>query len=83
VTPGRLAAKNLQIDNLPLLILPHPLNDLNPEEVRDMARLAYPVVIQQLCSQEPPEVSTRIDYVHPAARKKQANAASGKQEGAK
>jgi len=44
VTPGRLAAKNLQIDNLPLLILPHPLNDLNPEEVRDMARLAYPVV---------------------------------------
>jgi len=83
VTPGRLAAKNLQIDSLPLLILPHPLNDLRPEEVRDMARLAYPVVIQQLCSQEPLEDATRIDYVHPAARKKQANAASGKQEGAK
>ena len=47
-----------------------------------MARIAYPTVIQQLCSQEPLEVSTRVDYVHPAARKKQTNA-SDKQEGTK
>ncbi len=48
-----------------------------------MARIAYPTVIQQLCSQEPLEVSTRVDYVHPAARKKQNNGSSDKQEGIK
>lgn len=76
MTPGRLAAKNLQIDSLPLLIVPHPLNDLNPDQVREMAQIAYPVVLQQLCGQGAQEDTTRIDYVHPAVRKKQANAAS-------
>lgn len=83
MTPGRLAAKNLQLDALPLLVVPHPLNDLKPDEVRELAQLAYPAVLRQLCSQDPQEDTTRIDYVHPAARKKQANAASKKQEAAK
>ncbi|MBI2293702.1 MAG: hypothetical protein HYU73_25890 [Betaproteobacteria bacterium] len=69
-----MAAKNLQIDSLPLLVTPHPLNDLTPDEVLNLARAAYPVVIRQLTSQEPLEVSARIDFVHPAVRKKQAEA---------
>jgi len=56
-----LAAKNLQIDSLPLLVTPHPLNDLTPDEVLNLARAAYPVVIRQLTSQAPLEVSARID----------------------
>jgi hypothetical protein len=33
---------------LPLLVLPHPLNDLTPDQVRELARAAYPIVIEQL-----------------------------------
>jgi hypothetical protein len=62
---ARLAAKHLRIDTLPLLITPHPLNDLTPEQVRDMARVAYPTIVKQLTAGEP-EASTKIAYVHPA-----------------
>jgi hypothetical protein len=48
LTHGHLAARNLQLDALPLLVLPHPLNDLTPEAVHALARAAYPVVIEQL-----------------------------------
>ena len=64
---GRLAAKNLQLDDLPLLVVPHPLNDLSPEEVRELARSAYPVVIRQLTGQGAQDKDTNVDYVHPAA----------------
>ena len=43
-----MAAKNLQLEALPLLVTPHPLNDLTPDQMRDLARAAYPVVIRQL-----------------------------------
>jgi len=75
-----LAAKNLQIDSLPLLVTPHPLNDLTPDEVLKLAQAAYPVVIRQLTSQAPLEVSARIDFIHPAERKKQAKAEGAAQE---
>ena len=45
---GHLAAKNLQMEALPLLVTPHPLNDLTPEQVRELAQAAYPIVIEQL-----------------------------------
>ena len=45
---------------------PHPLNDLTPEQMRDLARAAYPVVIRQLTGQGPQEKHTHIDFVHPA-----------------
>ena len=64
---GRLAAKNLQLDDLPLLVVPHPLNDLSPEEVRELARSAYPVVIRQLTGQGAQDKDTNVDYVHPVA----------------
>ena len=69
LTHGHLAAKNLQLDDLPLLVTPHPLNDLTPEQMRDLARAAYPVVIRQLTGQGAQEKATRIDYAHPARDK--------------
>ncbi len=68
LTHGRLAAKNLQLDDLPLLVTPHPLNDLTPDEVRELARSAYPVIIEQLTGQGALAQHTRIDFVHPASR---------------
>jgi hypothetical protein len=70
LTHGRLAAKNLQLDDLPLVVTPHPLNDLMPAEVRELARAAYPIVIRQLTGQGDLEKHTKVDYVHPAARKR-------------
>lgn len=70
LTHGHLAAKNLQLEELPLLVTPHPLNDLTPEQVREMARSAYPVVIRQLTGQGSLDPHTLIDFVHPAAREK-------------
>jgi hypothetical protein len=68
LTHGRLAAKNLQLDDLPLVVTPHPLNDLTPADVRELARCAYPIIIRQLTGQGALEKHTLVDYVHPAAR---------------
>ena len=64
---ARHAAKNLHIDELPLLITPHPINDLTPDQVRDMAKVAYPTIVKQLTGSEL-EPNTKIDYVLPAER---------------
>ena len=77
LTHGRLAAKNLQMDDLPLLVVPHPLNDLTPEEVRELARSAYPAVIEQLTGQGVQAQHTRVDFVHPAARQSAQRSADG------
>lgn len=69
LTHGHLAAKNLQLDALPLLVVPHPLNDLTPDEVLALARSAYPIVIEQLTGQGKQALHTKVDYVHPASRK--------------
>ena len=65
---GRRAAKNLHIEELPLLVTPHPVNDLTPEQVQEMARAAYPFVIKQLTGQEEIEETTKIPYARPIAR---------------
>lgn len=70
LTHGRLAAKNLQLESLPLLVVPHPLNDLTPDEVRELARAAYPVVIEQLTGQGKQTPHSEVDFIHPASRKK-------------
>lgn len=69
LTHGRLAAKNLQLDDLPLIVTPHPLNDLTLEQVLELARSAYPIVLQQLTGQGPLEKHTYVEFVHPAARR--------------
>jgi hypothetical protein len=44
------------------------LNDLTPDQVRELARSAYPIVIRQLTGQGPLEKQTHVDFVHPAER---------------
>jgi hypothetical protein len=71
---GRLAAKNIHIEELPLLVTPHPVNDLTPEQVHEMAQVAYPLIIKQLTGQDVLEQTIKIPYVHPAVRLRQARA---------
>ncbi len=70
LTHGHLAAKNLQMEALPLLVVPHPLNDLTPDEVRELAAAAYPTVVEQLTGMGPQAPHTQVSYVHPATRAK-------------
>jgi len=80
LTHGRLAAKNLQLEDLPLIVTPHPLNDLTPDEVRELARSAYPIVIRQLTGQGAIEKQTHVEFVHPAVRSRAARgSAPGKE----
>jgi hypothetical protein len=66
LTHARMAAKNLQLEALPLIVTPHPLNDLTPDDMKALARAAYPLVVRQLTSQAPLEKETRVPFVHPA-----------------
>ena len=66
LTHAQLAARNLQLDELPLLVTPHPLNDLTSEQMHELARAAYPVVVMQLTQQGAIDKHSEIDYVHPA-----------------
>jgi hypothetical protein len=80
LTHARLAARNLQLEDLPLIVTPHPLNDLTPAQMRELARSAYPIVVRQLTGQGPLEQQTHVDFVHPAARDRaQRDANSGKE----
>ena len=63
---GHLAAKNLQMADLPLLVTPHPLNDLTPEQVHDLARAAYPIVLEQLTGMNKQAPHTHVKFEHPA-----------------
>ena len=67
-THARLAAKNQRLTDLPILITPHPLNDLTLEQLREMALAAFPVIIEHLTGQGVLAPNTPIDYVHPAVR---------------
>jgi hypothetical protein len=80
LTHGRLAAKNLQLEDLPLIVTPHPLNDLTPEQMLELVRSAYPIVIEQLTRQGPLEKHTHVEFVHPAARKRAQQGASPAKE---
>ena len=59
------AADNLRIPDLPLLVPPHPLYDLSPDEIREVARRAYPALIDQLTNRAKPPRVTRVNYVRP------------------
>ena len=63
---GHLAAKNLQMDDLPLLVTPHPLNDLTPEQVHALAQAAYPIVLEQLMGMDKQASHTYVKFVHPS-----------------
>jgi hypothetical protein len=67
---ARLAAKNQDIPDVPILITPHPVNDLTPDQLKEMAVAAFPVIVEQLTSQGVLPPNQPIDYVHPAVRAK-------------
>ena len=71
---GRLAAKNLHIDELPLIVTPHPLNDLTPEQVKDLARACYPAIVRQLTGAAAQQKDDIIAFVHPNARSRPSGA---------
>ena len=64
---ARRAAKNLHIDALPLLVPPHPLYDLAPDELRELARICYPLIVEQLTGRGALAPTTRVAF-HPASR---------------
>jgi hypothetical protein len=64
---GRQAAKNLKLVELPLVVTPHPLNDLNLEQVGALADAAYPAVLGQLTSQNPLPGETHVEFTRPAS----------------
>jgi hypothetical protein len=64
-THARLAAKHLHIERLPLLITPHPLNDLDAEQIRALAKACYPVILEQLTGQGVLEPNVRIAFERP------------------
>lgn len=77
---ARLAAKHLHIDELPLVVPPHPIHDLTPEQLRELARAAYPLIIEQLTGQGPLAPVALVDFAHPAARNSRQEEQSGGEE---
>jgi hypothetical protein len=69
-THARLAAKHLHIERLPLLITPHPLNDLDAEQIRALAKACYPVILEQLTGQGVLEPNVRIAFERPGKETK-------------
>ncbi len=65
------------MDDLPLVVPPHPIHDLTPEQLRELARAAYPLIIEQLTGQGPLAPIAAVDFVHPAARNPQREETSG------
>jgi hypothetical protein len=62
---------------LPLIVTPHPLNDLTPDQVRELAQAVYPLIIKQLTNSGPIEQNVYAEFVHPASRGKRAKAEVG------
>ncbi len=46
---GQIEARNLGMPSLPLVEIPHPMQDLSPGQVRDVAEKAVDTIIQVLC----------------------------------
>jgi hypothetical protein len=68
---------------LPLIVVPHPLNDLTPDQVRDLARSVYPLILLHLTGQEPLEPTVHADFERPERRKVAGNNPPAGVEGGK
>lgn len=64
---ARAAAKHVHNDDLPLVVPPHPLYDLAPEELRKVAQLAYPLLLACLVGDAPDNPVVRVPYQRPDA----------------
>jgi hypothetical protein len=52
-------------------VLPHPVYDLPPEQLREIGRMAYPLIIEQLTGCGELAKVSSVDYVLPTERNKQ------------
>jgi len=59
--------KHLNVDALPLIVTPHPLYDLPPDELAKLARCAFPLVVAQLTGSGAPAAQLRVEYERPAS----------------
>lgn len=75
IRPARLAARSLHLEDLPLIVAPHPLNDLTPAQVRELAQAAYPSILLHLTGQGALEPTVRLAFEHPGRNAMAANAA--------
>ena len=60
--------RHLNADALPLVVPPHPLYDLPPAELQEVARRAFPLIVAQLTTGSAPEPLLTVDYRRPAVR---------------
>lgn len=81
IRPARLAAGNLQLEGLPLIVTPHPLNDLEPEQVKALAAAVYPLILLHLTGQGPLEPTAYAPFEHPARRRNASGRDAGGAEG--
>ncbi len=58
----------MDVPRLPLIVLPHPVADLAPNELREMARLAYPLIVKALTEPNQDSIDYFVDYVLPDQR---------------
>ena len=70
--PARLNAAAMGAPRLPLIVLPHPVGDLTAEEVAEMARRAYPLIVTALTQPNQDASDYFVDYVLPDQRKPEA-----------
>lgn len=56
---------------LPLVILPHPVGDLPEKDLEDLARAAYPKIVEALTAQNTDTVDYVVDYILPGDAKKE------------
>ena len=66
--PARLNAESMGVPWLPLIVLPHPVASLEAEELREMARLAYPLIVKALTQPNQDTIDYFVDYVQPDRR---------------
>lgn len=69
--------KHLNVDALPLIVTPHPLYDLPPEELAKLARCAFPLLVQQLTGDGPPAAQLRVEYERPGSTARGAQPLAG------
>ena len=64
-----------------MVIAPHPVNDLDPDTLRDLARAAYATIVEQLTAQGSYDACVHVDFIHPGKRNSWgADAPRGKAE---
>ncbi|MCZ6558867.1 MAG: hypothetical protein O7A69_14010 [SAR324 cluster bacterium] len=68
LAPARLYAVSMDVPRLRLIVLPHPVADLAPEELREMARRAYPLIVKALTEPSQDSSDYFVDYVLPGKR---------------